>query len=518
MALSMGVLMHFGVRLGYDTATSATSWAGSAGSGALRQFLELARDGLLVAGAILTLAALLKVDRRSTAADHGAHDHDRVSDVNAHRKSSLASQKQELEAARQEALNARRAAAEFLASMSHEIRTPISAILGFAELLVDDQGRASSQQVNTEAIRTIRKQGAHLLGVINGVLDLAKIESGKMQIESTRCSPTQLVNEVHALFGARAAVMGLTLSVEHQFPLPDVVLSDPLRIRQVLVNLVGNSLKFTPPPPLSPGRIVLRVSAIRSSDGTSTLVFECSDTGRGISDDLAPKLFEPFTQSAASTAREFGGSGLGLSICHRFAKLLGGTIAFRRHETEPGTTFVLTLPIREAPDTIWLHTLPDVVGPSLDTEASIAPGEPPTLRGRVLLVDDSPDIQRLISHLLTRAGAAVDLAANGRIALEMARSADGQPRYDLVLMDMQMPELDGYGAATELRAAGFRQPIIALTANALDGDRQRCLDAGCNDYLSKPVDRRTLIETCAKWMPQPRSIFAGSPPSTQLAA
>lgn len=432
---------------------------------------------------------------------------DELAEVGKNQKELLARRAKELQTARLEALAASRAKSEFLASMSHEIRTPMTAVLGFAELLVDDQGQPAPAIVQADAIRTIRRQGSHLLSVINGVLDLAKIESGQMEVESTPFSPAQLVEEVHALFGARAASMGLELGVERCFPLPSEVLSDPLRIRQVLVNLVGNALKFTPPPPQSPGRVVLRVSAIKAKDGGSSLVFECSDTGCGISDELAKKLFKPFAQADASTARRFGGSGLGLSISQRFAQLLGGSITVRRHERAPGVTFALTLPVCASAKTVWLQSA-DALAPNQAPEPAAMEGFK-TLNGRILLVEDAIDNQRLIAHQLRKAGAIVALAENGRAALQMARPTGGESPFDLVLMDMQMPELDGYGATAELRAAGFDRPIIALTANAMDGDRKRCLDAGCDDYLSKPVDRRILLDTCAKWMKRTSADAAG---------
>ncbi|MBY0312113.1 MAG: response regulator [Phycisphaerales bacterium] len=540
--LLAALVLHFGLRMVEPAASLSSSWSGS---GAMLRPSSVTwlimRDVMLVVGVIFSALVLLLVSRPTSkhgehhrgegrtegrSEDHAKHSSEglgateptgeaqrltiKLIDTDVHTDESLAWHREHLELARRESVQARLAATEFLASMSHEIRTPMTAILGFAELLADDQGRPTSPAIHADAIRTIRKQGTHLLGVINGVLDLAKIESGQMQVESNPCSPMQLVDDVELLFGARASAMGIRLIVECQYPLPDTVLSDALRIRQVLVNLVGNALKFTPPPPLSPGRVVLRVSTSRASNGASSLVFECSDTGCGISDELAERIFKPFSQSDASTAREFGGSGLGLSICQRFAQLLGGSMSLRRHHDGPGTTFVLTIPIRETSTTRWMtEPAPAVKAEPVGNRVE-AMNTLPNLAGRVLVVEDAPDNQRLIAHFLTKAGASVEIASNGRVALSMVGASGGRARYDLVLMDMQMPELDGYGAATELRSAGFDGPIIALTANALDGDRQRCLDAGCNDYLSKPVDRRKLIELCAMWMPQARALSGGA--------
>lgn len=420
---------------------------------------------------------------------------------------SMARRTAELEESRDRAVAASMAKTDFLASMSHEIRTPMTAILGFAELLIDDKGQPASQSACLDAARTITRQGAHLLGVINGVLDLSKIEAGQMTAEATECSPITIVEEVRTLLGNRAASDGLDLKVELQFPLPSVIVSDPQRIRQVLLNIVGNAIKFTPPPPQSPGRIALRIRAARTSEGVSTIVFECSDTGVGIDDALIKKLFQPFTQSTAGASRKFVGSGLGLTISRRFAQLLGGDISVHRHTDAPGTTFELTLPIRESASTVWIRTEAQLTlaRKGVDSDHAEDTTLISTLDGRVLLAEDGLDNQRLIAHYLLKAGAQVDIAANGRIALQMARQASETGGYDLVLLDMQMPELDGYGAASELRAAGFDRPIIALTAHALAGDRQRCLDAGCNDYLTKPVDRLALVNACARWIKQSRS-------------
>ncbi|MCA9290441.1 MAG: response regulator, partial [Phycisphaerales bacterium] len=277
--------------------------------------------------------------------------------------------------------------------------------------------------------------------------------------------------------------------------LPRTILSDPMRFKQILLNLVGNAVKFT-----ERGAVTIDVR-LDESEATPQLVCAVIDTGIGLTDEQVRNLFEPFVQADASTTRRFGGTGLGLAISHRLAGMLGGRIDV---ESTPdrGSTFRLRLATGPLDDDAMhvdateamFQDAPPVAAPR---PAAPAPGR---LTGRhVLLVDDGPDNQRLLRHLLVRAGATVDVAENGRIALDLIAAGDPPPAYDLVLMDMQMPEMDGYEATALLRARRFRAPILALTAHAMDGDRERCLAAGCDDYVTKPVDRTLLIDTIVRW-------------------
>ena len=396
-----------------------------------------------------------------------------------------------------EAANA--AKSEFLANMSHEIRTPITAILGFAELL----GEASADEHDDAARRlkaadTIRRNGEHLLSVINDILDLSKIEAGKMTLERLPCSPTRLVEEVVELMRDRATGKGLRLRVEQADPMPESIATDPVRLRQVLVNLLSNAIKFT-----ERGGIMVRTSLERGE--YPLLRFDVIDTGIGMSDEEMARLFRPFTQADASTTRRFGGTGLGLTISSRLVRMLGGSLDV---SSAPGLGSTFTATVRTGPlDGVRMVPRSDRHEPEA-TETRAA--RDIRLDARVLLAEDGLDNQRLISFHLEKAGALVTIVRNGRLALETLRSAP-HGGFDLVLMDMQMPELDGYEATRRLRREGFTVPVMALTAHAMSGDRERCLAAGCDAYLPKPVDRRTLLEACEALLRQRATTAARQP-------
>jgi PAS domain S-box-containing protein len=379
------------------------------------------------------------------------------------------------------ALEAARVKSEFLANMSHEIRTPMTAILGYTDLLSDPEACASDR---ADYIETIRRNGEHLQRIINDILDLSKIEAGKMALERVACSPVQLVSEVASLMRPRAIGKGLQLDVQFQGPLPARIQADPTRVRQILMNLVGNAVKFT-----ETGHVKM---GLRMLDGT--LRFEVTDTGIGITPEARARLFTAFSQADASTTRRFGGTGLGLTISTRLAQMLGGNVAVESTPGE-GSTFFLTL------DTGPLEGVPMLEDP---IEAEILPAAPRArsgatrlhLGGRVLLAEDAPDSQQLISFYLRRAGIQVETAEDGRAACTAALAALVAGRsFDVILMDMQMPRLDGYGATARLRATGYTAPIVALTAHAMEGDREKCIRAGCDDFLAKPIDPDALIET-----------------------
>ena len=404
----------------------------------------------------------------------------------------------ELRQAKEQAEAAARAKSEFLANMSHEIRTPMTAILGFAENLLEPE---MPEVDRIDAARTIHRNGQHLLRIINDILDLSKIDTGKLQIEHATCAPTQLLLEVAELMHNRALAKGLQLCLECVGPTPVQVRSDPTRLRQILLNLTGNAIKFT-----SHGEIRLRVGLATPWDADRPRVcFEVSDTGIGISPEQARHLFKPFTQADSSTTRRFGGTGLGLAISKRLAEMLGGDLTFSSVPGE-GSTFRVTV------ETGPLHEVPLVE--SLDAATEVAETCPPppaesgwtsageiTLEGyRILLAEDGPDNQRLIRCVLERAGATVELAQHGQEAVDLVRAHhfgrrqdDTFEPFDVVLMDMQMPVLDGYAATAQLRMEGFVGPIIALTAHAMAGDRDKCLAVGCDDYTTKPIHRNELI-------------------------
>jgi PAS domain S-box-containing protein len=396
----------------------------------------------------------------------------------------------ELVEARRAAEAASRAKSEFLANMSHEIRTPLTAILGYAELLRDDGDLARAPERRLDTIDTIQGAGQHLLTVISDILDLSKIEAGKMTVEAVETPVVAVLNEVVGLMLPRAAEKGLTLSAELTSALPERVMSDPTRLRQILVNLVGNAVKFT-----ESGGIQVRAGR-DSLSGASFLVIEVEDTGPGLSLEQAGRIFSSFGQGDASVTRRHGGSGLGLAISHRLAQLLGGNVLLQRTAPGAGSCFRLELPLVPAPEAHEITSLDSVLRAPARTSAPQR-----RLAGRVLLAEDGRDNQFLVSYLLRRAGAEVVVAANGRLALEELEraAAEGRP-FALLLTDIQMPEMDGYTLARTLRARGERLPIVALTAHAMAEDRQRCLDAGCDDYALKPIDKEKLLATCARWL------------------
>ncbi|MFQ5461940.1 MAG: response regulator [Phycisphaerae bacterium] len=396
----------------------------------------------------------------------------------------------ELEAARRQADHANVAKSEFLANMSHEIRTPMTAILGFAENLLDSS-RPESERVN--CVHTIRRNGEHLLGLINDILDLSKIEAGKMTIEHVACHPCQIIADVVSLMRVRADAKGLSLKFEYTGAIPGTIQCDPTRLRQILINLTGNAIKFT-----EQGCVRL-VTELVERNGEPHLQFDVVDTGVGLTEAQMGKLFNAFGQADTSTTRKFGGTGLGLAISKRFAELLGGDITVAATEVGVGSTFRVTVATGSLSG---VKMLDDPMSATVLTDDATAGSRaiPSNLDGlRILLAEDGPDNQRLISFVLKKAGADVTVVENGKLALDAALAArdDGKP-FDVILMDMQMPVMDGYEATGCLRLQGYHRPIIALTAHAMAGDREKCIRAGCDDYASKPIDRAVLLKQIGK--------------------
>ncbi|HEY8506647.1 MAG TPA: response regulator, partial [Gemmataceae bacterium] len=387
----------------------------------------------------------------------------------------------ELTAAREAAEAASRAKSEFLANMSHEIRTPMTAILGYADVLLSHLNNPD----NVECVRRVKRNAHHLLEIINDILDLSKIEAGKLRVEPRPCSPQEVVADVLSLMEIRAREKDIALSAEFDGELPEAVETDPTRLRQILINLVGNAVKFT-----ERGEVRLGVRYL-PGPGRPRLEFAVTDTGVGMTPDQLSQLFRPFTQ-AHPAGRRFGGTGLGLTISQRLASMLGGTIS-ARSEPGKGSTFTLVVDAGE------------VAGARLVRPAGARPRPeeprpaPARLGGRVLVADDRRDIRYLAQYFLEEAGAEVTTAENGRAALDAVRRAAeaGRP-FSAVVLDIQMPEMDGYEAARRLRAEGFAGAVIALTAAAMPGDREKCLRAGCDEYLCKPVERDRLVEAIAR--------------------
>jgi signal transduction histidine kinase/CheY-like chemotaxis protein len=380
---------------------------------------------------------------------------------------------EKLESAMQAAQSANRAKSEFLATMSHEIRTPMNGVLGAVQLLDD----SSLNREQRKLVSVIRQSGEDLVGIVDDILSLSKVEAGKLTLERAEVSTGMLGESLVALFRPKAEAKGVALRLEVDDAVPPRVLSDPQRLRQILLNLVGNAVKFT-----EQGEVVLRISADRQA---GTLSFHIQDTGMGIAADKIPTLFDPFVQADSSTTRRYGGSGLGLSIVRRFVEAMKGTIEVES-QLSGGSTFRVTIPLE--------------IATSAEMQDPVeAPVHSPVMSGlRVLIAEDNAVNQLLFRKMLVRLGCEVHVANDGRKALEVLRSET----IDLVLMDCQMPELDGYETTREIRSWDgrfARLPVIALTASAMEEDRQRCFAAGMNDFLSKPLILANLEAALARW-------------------
>jgi PAS domain S-box-containing protein len=363
---------------------------------------------------------------------------------------------------------------EFLANMSHEIRSPLTGIMGYADILLSKL----RDPEDIAFLKTIKESGEYLIEIVNDILDLSKIEAGKLVLNIEAVSVHAILAEVHGLMNGRAREKNLPLSLRYEGALPEIIQTDRTRLRQILINLVSNAIKFT-----ERGRVEI---VAKSVDGV--LHVEVIDTGIGIAPEHQEILFQPFTQADATSTRGYGGTGLGLTITRRLLEMLGGNISFQT-ELGKGSTFRVTIPSRAAQ--------PDGRKQPPAAPVSAKDDSLPLRNLHILTVDDREEFCYLVSRYVQDAGGRATAVYDGQSAIEALEKAKSDP-FHAVIMDIQMPGMDGYETTRRLRSKGFQTPIIALTAGAMVGDREKCLKAGCDDYLTKPIDRHALVATVAR--------------------
>ena len=454
-------------------------------SNALTEYMILwgsAAEAIFLSVALAARMRIMK-EEKEAAQQSALEEHQRSHAELTQMANKLEASHKQMEITVAELREAKETTSRFLANMSHEIRTPLTAIIGYSESLRDDRFLSSDDASN--AINSVVRSSKHLLRIINDILDYSKIEANKLEVEFISTDLFLLLHEIESYFGMIAHGKGLQFDIQYQFPLPRLIQTDPTRLKQVLINLCSNALKFTEDGSVT---VSVRYQKAAHNDAPHMLSFSISDTGIGMTPEQVDCVFQAFTQADSSTTRNYGGTGLGLSISRQLAELMGGSLT-AESTLGYGSCFTLLINCGPLIDAEWIKS---------KKEASFAPviekanHAVPALKGHVLYAEDSPDNQRLVQFLMKKTGARLTIVENGRAALDYVQTHND---VDLILMDMQMPVMNGIDATRAIRASGFKKPIIAFTANVMREDVIRYQEIGCASCLSKPIQKEMFYET-----------------------